>query len=331
MKRIELRISSIKLGSIKDSVSEEDMKLINDLMRRVIELENLYRIISNQPKVDELQQEIKKIYEILARKLEDKDLKPIKDKNNELELRVKRLEDAFSKDFPEIKIKIENLFNLLHSLQNMKPASSGDNINLSKYVEVIVFNEFRSNINKDIASIQNEIANIKKMIEDILRLLQGKVNKDDLSNLEAFLLSKLEELKIASIKRFADKNDTANNFRIIDEKIKLLMEMKGNVNADNWLLAKKPIGANFCASCEAYIGDLKENNEYIPWNKWPNKDDKLYRKGNGFSKMLQMVNIEPPGDDSKQNFSNNKMRVLTARGQKPANRRDDDLPKLSNF
>ena len=48
---------------------------------------------------------------------------------------------------------------------------------------------------------------------------------------------------------------------------------------DNWLLAKKPLGGNSCASCEAYIGDLHDNTQYVPWNKYPMRDpnDKLHR------------------------------------------------------
>ena len=49
-----------------------------------------------------------------------------------------------------------------------------------------------------------------------------------------------------------------------------------------------------CASCESYLGELKDNNtSYIPWNKYPNRDiEKLYRLGNGFSKMLQMIQLD---------------------------------------
>ena len=71
---------------------------------------------------------------------------------------------------------------------------------------------------------------------------------------------------------------------------------------ENWLLAKKPIDGFACASCEAYIGELHDNNQYIPWNKYPMRDpnEKLYRVrifinlkvGNGFSRMLQMLNLD---------------------------------------
>ena len=70
---------------------------------------------------------------------------------------------------------------------------------------------------------------------------------------------------------------------------------------DNWLLAKKPINT-MCASCESYIGELKGSGTYIPWNKYPNKDpnDKLYRLGSGFSKMLQMIQVD---ENEKKNIN----------------------------
>ena len=49
------------------------------------------------------------------------------------------------------------------------------------------------------------------------------------------------------------------------------------------------------------IGDLRDDaNKFIPWNKLPLRDpgDKLYRMGNGFSKMLQMLNFDSYGNVS---------------------------------
>ena len=113
---------------------------------------------------------------------------------------------------------------------------------------------------------------------------------------------------------------------IINLKIKKFLELNKINNADNWLLAKKPIGGNSCASCEAYIGDLHENKEYVPWNKYPMRDpnERLYRVirniiklkkiGSGFSKMLQMLNVDivnnvnfPP---QQQNFNQQRFKII---------------------
>ena len=78
---------------------------------------------------------------------------------------------------------------------------------------------------------------------------------------------------------------------------------------DNWLLSKKPISNNLCASCESYLGDLNDTNEdnkiYVPWNKYPVKDsnDKLYRLGQGYSNMFQI--IQTTENDNKTDRKNN--------------------------
>ena len=69
--------------------------------------------------------------------------------------------------------------------------------------------------------------------------------------------------------------------------------MKKNEKNESWLLAKKPIGGHICASCEAYIGELKGKDDFMIWNKYPQRDkEKNYRIGNGFSHMLNMLNVE---------------------------------------
>ena len=81
-----------------------------------------------------------------------------------------------------------------------------------------------------------------------------------------------------------------------------MLSKKDSMNdADNWLLAKKPVNGYSCAACESYIGDLRDDaHKFIPWNKMPLRDpgDKLYRMGNGFSKMLQMLNFDNNGNVS---------------------------------
>jgi hypothetical protein len=101
-----------------------------------------------------------------------------------------------------------------------------------------------------------------------------------MKNLEEILLSKVEELKINSHRKFAEKNDTQKNIKYLDTQIKYIIDVyiKKMEKGDNWLLAKKPINGYNCASCEAYIGDLHDNNQYVPWNKYPNREnEKGYR------------------------------------------------------
>ena len=57
------------------------------------------------------------------------------------------------------------------------------------------------------------------------------------------------------------------------------------------ILASKPVGGYKCASCEAFIGELKDSYTYLPWNKY-HGEEKPYRKGSSLSRILQGLNIE---------------------------------------
>ena len=122
------------------------------------------------------------------------------------------------------------------------------------------------------------------------------------------LLSKLDELRVAFVRKFADKQDTSKSLKYIEILIKQISEtnLKKTDKADNWLLAKKPFGGNSCASCEAFIGELTDNREYIPWNKLKDSAEKMYRLGNGFSKMIQMVSLDDNRSKSPINHRYNK-------------------------
>ena len=158
---------------------------------------------------------------------------------------------------------------------------------------------------KEFARIWEELERLKNLINQIFNILKTKANLSDLDDLKNFLLGKIEELALASVKKFADKNETTNNFKYLEDQIKKILEMlqsqKPSSDAETWLLAKKPINGYACASCESFIGDLREDShKFIPWNKMPLRDpgDKLYRMGNGFSKMLQMLNFDNNGNVS---------------------------------
>ena len=64
------------------------------------------------------------------------------------------------------------------------------------------------------------------------------------------------------------------NLKYIELQTKNLIEENKKIEKqDNWLLAKKPF-SHLCASCEAYIGDLKPttNSNFISWNRYPQKN-----------------------------------------------------------
>jgi hypothetical protein len=190
-------------------------------------------------------------------------------------------------DVAILKKKVEGLATTLLSLSRNNPSDdmSGASIraiqmDTTKYVEQRTFDEHRDKVQREFDTVNAKIEELRQLIEDIIAILKTKASEKDLKDLEGFLLSKIEELKNGCNKKFADKNETAKNLRYLDQQLKYIIDVyiKKMEKGDNWLLAKKPIGGFSCASCEAYIGDLHENNEIIPWNNYPARDnDKLYR------------------------------------------------------
>lgn len=220
-----------------------------------------------------------------------------------------------------------------------------------KYLELETFNDFKSLMNEKLGYLSDNIAENRKLIEELFIASKQKAASRNLKEMEEVILGKIEELKLACQKKFADKFEIGKNLKFLDSQIKNIIEIniRRSDKSDSWLLAKKPLGGHLCASCENYIGDLKESSAYVPWNKYPIKDqnDKLYRLGNGFSKMLQMVGNEPQGErrEMKDAFStsqecfssfntkkdNEKMRDRNERDKDvstPKRERDQSLPRL---
>ena len=111
---------------------------------------------------------------------------------------------------------------------------------------------------------------------------------------EQLINNKLEELKLYSIRKLADKVETTRNIKYLDSQIRHIIDVyiKKADKSESWLIAKKPLGGYSCASCESYLGELKNTKEFTPWSKYPNREDKNYRYGSGFSRMLNMLNVD---------------------------------------
>ena len=140
------------------------------------------------------------------------------------------------------------------------------------------------------------------MMEDIKTTSsKSMASLKDLKNLEDKLISKMLEFGEQINEKFADKKFVLRNNRFLRVEIKQKLDENKNIDqrADGggWLLSKRPIGGHLCASCESYIGDLKENEKYIPWNQYPkDPNDKLTKikllqeRGNNLIKEMYSFN-----------------------------------------
>ena len=288
----------------KNANSDMDLSAINELVKRILNLESDYKAFVERVNIDEIYRQLKFLHETKA------DKKELKEKYDDHQMQI----DAINK-------RLDGLFAQMLSRKNEGSDQPVIDIDFSLYLPKSEYDKYKRDTTLEFKKIWDEIKNIKDLINKISSLLNNKANLSDLEDLKNLILAKLEELALACNKKFADRNETANNLKYLEDQIRKLFELlssskKDTFNeADNWLLAKKPISGYSCAACESVIGNLRDDaNKFIPWNKLPLRDpgDKLYRMGNGFSKMLQMLNFDSYGNVSlnpniinEANFYNN--------------------------
>ena len=281
MKEIEENISNMPTNLGLENI-KNDIQGIKSGMNNYCKLTDFKEL---QEKSEDLQKQIK------YNKLQFEDYINDKSDHEEIQTLKRKLELSINKTHEIETVLIE----LIKKIDQNASKNHESNIKNSKYLDSKIFEEFKSQIIKEFSNINDNFTQSKKMSEDIIESLKNRTSFKDLKVLEDVVLGKIEELKISSGKKFADYHDTAKTFKYLEQQIKYITQVfiKKVEKGDNWLLAKKPMNS-VCASCESYIGELKDTGTYVPWNKYPNKDpnDKLYRLGNGFSKMLQMIQID---------------------------------------
>ena len=290
-------------------LSDEDLKLISDLTKRMNEAEKTIKnLVSISPEISKTKERIIKVENNLTLKANQIDFddyaNKLKDQINmsnsirEFSEKTQDLANKNMKDLSFLMNKIESLGATVLLMKEALEALSGmkqENIfDVTQFVENLAFQDYVKRNNKDKDKLERNIDELRRLFKDILEAFNKKADEKDLRDFELLLNNKLEELKLMSGKKFADKIETGKNLKYLDTQIKFIFDLLNKKNERNdWLIAKKPIGGHACASCESYLGDLKENDEYIAWNKYPHREhDKNYRIGNGFSRMLNMLNLD---------------------------------------
>ena len=185
----------------------------------------------------------------------------------------------------KVEILSSSVLNLKNNDDSTNISSAINNksipLDSSKFLETSIFYEFQKSYNRELDRINRYADELKRLIDDIVMALKMKAGEKDMKNLEDYLNGKLEELKYNSNKKFADRTETSKNIKYIDTQVKHIIDVyiKKMEKGDNWLIAKKPVNGFSCASCESYIGDLKDSDQHVPWNKYPIRDpnEKAYR------------------------------------------------------
>ena len=282
---------------------------LKDLKKKNVDLEKEIEYFKQHPDLIRALEEIKKIQKEINVKVNKTDFLDLKDKFSNFSIEIINLSDSVDK-VQELAYKTKNemgfflkRLEVLSATQVSFRASLNDLIkkqqdiliDASKYLDLGNFEKFLLEFKKEKETNDNNFASMNKLLTEMAETIKSKTGVEDLKLFEQIIKNKLEELKLYSLRKLADKIETNRNIRYLDSQIRHIIDfyIKKSDKSESWLLAKKPLGGFSCASCESYIGDLKNNaKEFTPWSKYPSREDKNYRYGSGFSRMLNMLNID---------------------------------------
>ena len=305
-------IKNEEFNNFKDAI----LKRFNSLEKKINALNSDIKPEVLNERIEELKLEFKKrkpsekeYYDLLEKFQNQSDnLDILKNENGNTQDDVRKLREYVS----VVNRKCENL--ILQNISSNKNNEESENSHAQKnlflsklddYVETTVFAEFIKEESKIKEKFKKDLDNHKHFNEEIIETLKKAASIHDLKSLEDYLVDLFEEFKEKTYKYFPRKSDVNKNIRALELQIKQLYDLiiKKDEKTDNWMLAKK-IGGFSCASCENYLGDLKENDEKVFWNQFPehdNKDININRIGNGFSRILNMINVKSENQNNDDN------------------------------
>ena len=289
------------------SVSKNEiLSLIKELRKRLGDLEKFSATNFEKIHADDIKKRLTKLESEMNKRAGKYELQELNEKFRSLEEFTKDLnfkEDGLQQFTEKVRLDLAQIIKKIEFLSGeyskLAFNKSGDNdeglnnVDMSEFLDLKTYNDNKKDINNKFEKVRLGFEDLSREIDEILSKLAHTPTDKDFSEFQNILKNMIDELKISSNKRYADKIETSKSIKFIETQIKALHDafLRKNEAGDNWLLAKKPINNYVCASCEANIkGELDKRTEFVPWNRYPQRDDKAYRIGHGFSRMLQMVN-----------------------------------------
>ena len=262
------------------------------------------KIILGQLNIKEVYERLDTIEKDLMKKGNKYEINELNEKQrileeNEKELnykmdQIQQFNEKIRGDMQNFIKKIEYLSGQMNRFENGDmDKNKGSIIDITKLVDLNLFNEKQKEISKKFDKVRLSFEEVARNMDEILQRLSHMPNDKDFSQFQTIIKTTIEELKLNLSKKYADKTETTKSIKFLETQIKSIQEslQKKVDGSDNWLLAKKPLNNYVCASCENIIrGELDKRSEFVPWNKYPNREEKSYRYGHGFSRMLQLIN-----------------------------------------
>ena len=220
--------------------------------------------------------------------------------SNQKEMNIKTREDMLrlKEEFDEIKQDFSSLNNLLENNSLNKLIENINNIT-DKFVEKSLYENDMKLINKKISKLQMDVNEHNRNFAELMPKLEGILDINEFNKLKKNVEDLMSKSgSIVNSNKSLDTQEIIKNIKSMEAQVKIFLKKLENESEkekerinDNCILASRPVGGFKCASCETYIGDIKENNIYLPWNKYHGQD-RPYRLGSSFSRILQGLNIE---------------------------------------
>lgn len=268
------------------------IKLKESLMKKLNDVDTKLNETNPFEKIKMIEKNINDLNENLEMKGNKNDISVLNEKIislmnqieylKESEININNLIDKLGKDINSNHNKLDLFQSWLETLKaensnNTKIIKRDYNIEFNKrYLDINTFNEYMKLMNKEKERSHKELEDMYNLINVITSDIKSKANEFDMKRIEDYLIGTLEDLKKNIVVKYAEKIDINKKYKIIEQQIKLIIESQVTKSemGEKWLLAKKPvnIGGHNCASCDSYLGELNQSNEYIFWNKIPVKE-----------------------------------------------------------
>lgn len=176
----------------------------------------------------------------------------------------------------------------------------------SNYPTMNKLNEAFKSYNNEIGKLKHDLDIIFSILNEIHSRIDNKPDEKDIKTVEIYADSLFNEINKTINGKYSDKFVIGKQFKLVDMEIKKIKEMLSNIesssqnnNSNTWLLAKRPL--MLCASCDNVIDpNTEKKDNYLPWKKLPgyNNDTYMNQTGNGFSRILSLVNLGKNDEDT---------------------------------
>ena len=259
---------------------DEKIKLMEQDMEEYATKNDIRHIISE---IDKYEKELSKNKSFIINQ---------KETNNKHRDEIAILKKAFD----NLKQNISSLNMLLESNSLSRLIENLNSMN-DKIVEKAEYEETIKTINKKISEIQMDVNEHNRSLVEIKPKISNMATMDDINHLQKLIDELMSKSGTEITTKSPDTEEIIKNIKSIEAQVKIFMKKleteneKEKLQNENCILASRPVGGFKCASCETYIGDIKESNVFLPWNKYHGQD-RPYRLGSSFSRILQGLNIE---------------------------------------